>query len=244
MFERTLQDVVKGLRAQPTSDGRAEFAALVLQECKKELASTDGAIKSNAVLKVAHLRMLGYDDQNFGDDGTSFHVIETMALQPFKYKRIGYLAASSVLTPDSSVLLLATNSLKKELQSAEMYAVGLALGSTSNFTSRELARDLLPDVIAVATSSIKPYTRKRGTICLFRLCTRYPEGLREGAYDALRSRLDDPDQAVVTCAVNAVCELAKANPRNVLPLTPQLYQLLTSSGNNWLTIKVAKLYSS
>ena len=244
MFERTLQDVVKGLRAQPTSEGRSEFASQVLQECKKEMSSTDGAIKSNAVLKVAHLRMLGYDDRNFGDDNTSFHVIETMALQPFKQKRIGYLAASQLLTIDSPLLLLATNSLKKELQSSEVYAVGLALGSISNFASKGLARDLLPDVVSVATTALRPYARKRGTLCLYRLCTRYPEGLREGAYDALRSRLDDSDSAVVSCAVNAVCELAKANPRNVLPLTPQLYQLLTTSGNNWLTIKVVKLYSS
>ena len=30
----------------------------------------------------------------------------------------------------------------------------------------------------------------------------------------------------------------------MLPLTPQLFQLLTTSGNNWLTIKVVKLYAS
>lgn len=244
MFERTLQDVVRGLRSQPTSEGRSQFASLVLQECRKEAKATDGAIKSQAVLKIAHLRMLGYDNQNTGDDDTSFHVIETMALANFKYKRIGYLTAGQLLTSQSPVLLLATNSLKKELQANDVYIVGLALGSCSSFISKDMARDLLQDVISVTASSTKPYVRKRGTLCLYKMCLKFPEAINMGAFDSLRQRLDDSDSSVVSCAVNAICELAKVNPRNVLPLTPQLFALLTTSGNNWLTIKVVKLYAS
>ncbi|KAH9255457.1 hypothetical protein BASA81_006576 [Batrachochytrium salamandrivorans] len=244
MFERTLQDVVRGLRSQPTSEGRSQFASLVLQECRKEAKATDGAIKSQAVLKIAHLRMLGYDNQNTGDDDTSFHVIETMALPNFKYKRIGYLTAGQLLTSQSPVLLLATNSLKKELQANDVYIVGLALGSCSSFISKDMARDLLQDVISVTASSTKPYVRKRGTLCLYKMCLKFPEAINMGAFDSLRQRLDDSDSSVVSCAVNAICELAKVNPRNVLPLTPQLFALLTTSGNNWLTIKVVKLYAS
>jgi AP-3 complex subunit delta-1 len=239
---KSLQDIVKGLRAQPTAEGRNAYAAQALQECRTELASVDPALKANAASKVAHFRMLGYDDANLGDDDTSFHVIESMASAQFRYKRQGTLAAARLLSSNSRVLLLATNTLKKELKNPEPYVSGLALGAISCFVSRELARDLLPDVMQSLQSS-KPYVRKRAMLCLYRMCQAYPEGLHE-AYDAMRARLEDPDASVVGCAVNAVCELSRSNAKSVLPLTPQLFRLLTSSSNNWMLIKIVKLYSA
>ena len=47
---------------------------------------------------------------------------------------------------------------------------------------------------------------------------------------------------VVSATVNVVCELArKSNPRNYLPLAPQLFEILTTSSNNWMLIKIVKL---
>ena len=47
--------------------------------------------------------------------------------------------------------------------------------------------------------------------------------------------------AVVSAAVNVICELAAKNPQNYLPLAPQLFKLLTTSTNNWMIIKIIKL---
>jgi AP-3 complex subunit delta len=47
--------------------------------------------------------------------------------------------------------------------------------------------------------------------------------------------------AVVSSAVNVICELAAKNPQNYLPLAPQLFKLLTTSSNNWMVIKIIKL---
>lgn len=49
--------------------------------------------------------------------------------------------------------------------------------------------------------------------------------------------------AVVSAAVNVICELARKNPKNYLSLAPQLYKLLTTSSNNWMLIKIIKLVS-
>jgi AP-3 complex subunit delta len=43
--------------------------------------------------------------------------------------------------------------------------------------------------------------------------------------------------------VNVLCELARKNPRDYLPLAPQLFHLLTTSSNNWMLIKIIKLAS-
>lgn len=50
--------------------------------------------------------------------------------------------------------------------------------------------------------------------------------------------------AVVSGAVNVICELARKNPKNYLSLAPGLYNLLTNSTNNWMLIKIVKLASS
>lgn len=46
---------------------------------------------------------------------------------------------------------------------------------------------------------------------------------------------------MVCAAVNVICELARKNAKNYLPLAPQLYKLLTTSNNNWMLIKIIKL---
>ncbi len=43
--------------------------------------------------------------------------------------------------------------------------------------------------------------------------------------------------------MNVICELARKNAKNYLPLAPQLYKLLTASTNNWMLIKIIKLFA-
>lgn len=45
----------------------------------------------------------------------------------------------------------------------------------------------------------------------------------------------------MSSAVNVICELARKNAKNYLPLAPTLYKLLTTSNNNWMLIKIIKL---
>ena len=49
---------------------------------------------------------------------------------------------------------------------------------------------------------------------------------------------------VVSATVNVLCELVRHNPGEYLTLAPQLFQLLTTSSNNWMLIKIIKLVSS
>lgn len=51
----------------------------------------------------------------FGNDMSwaSFHVLEVMSSPKYHQKRIGYLGAIQTFRPDTEVLMLATNLLKK-----------------------------------------------------------------------------------------------------------------------------------
>ena len=57
MFERTLQDLIRGLRAHKASSKAQEdaFLAEALAEIKDELKGNDMALKAGAVLKVCYV---------------------------------------------------------------------------------------------------------------------------------------------------------------------------------------------
>ena len=72
---------------------------------------------------------------------------------------------------------------------------------------------------------------------------RYPEALR-AAFPRLREKLEDPDPGVQSAAVNVICELARKNPKNYLSLAPTFFKLMTTSTNNWMLIKIIKLFGA
>ncbi|KTG02873.1 hypothetical protein cypCar_00043237, partial [Cyprinus carpio] len=49
---------------------------------------------------------------------------------------------------------------------------------------------------------------------------------------------------VQSAAVNVICELARRNPKNYLSLAPLFFKLMTSSTNNWVLIKIIKLFGA
>ena len=56
--------------------------------------------------------------------------------------------------------------------------------------------------------------------------------------------MEDPDPGVQSAAVNVICELARKNPKNYLSLAPTFFKLMTSSTNNWMLIKIIKLFGA
>jgi AP-3 complex subunit delta len=117
-----------------------------------------------------------------------------------------------------------------------------------------LAMDLFSDLLPILNHS-KPLVRKKAVLVMYKIFLQYPDALRV-AFPRLREKLDDADicippsydktdrAAVVSATVNVICELARKNPKNYLPLAPQLFNLLTTSDNNWMVIKVIKLVHS
>jgi AP-3 complex subunit delta-1 len=57
MFERTLQDLIRGLRAHKASSRAQEesFLAEAMGEIKEELRGNDMALKAEAVLKMCYV---------------------------------------------------------------------------------------------------------------------------------------------------------------------------------------------
>ncbi|XP_041973571.1 AP-3 complex subunit delta isoform X2 [Aricia agestis] len=233
MFDKNLTDLVRGIRNN--KDNEAKYIAQCMEEIKVELRQDNIAVKANAVAKLTYLQMLGYDIS-----WAIFNVIEVMSSNKFTYKRIGYLAASQSFHADSELLMLTTNMIRKDLNAQNQYEAGLALSGLSCFISHDLARDLANDIMTLM-SSTKPYLRMKAVLMMYKVFLRYPEALRP-AFPKLKEKLEDPDPGVQSAAVNVVCELARKNPKNYLSLAPVFFKLMTTSTNNWMLIKIIKLF--
>ncbi|KAL1117189.1 hypothetical protein AAG570_004516 [Ranatra chinensis] len=235
MFDKNLTDLVRGIRNN--KDNEAKYIAQCIEEIKQELRQDNLAVKATAVAKLTYLQMLGYDMSWAG-----FNVIEVMSSSKFTYKRIGYLASSQSFHADTELLMLTTNMVRKDLNSQNQYDAGVALSALSCFISADLARDLANDIMTLLTST-KPYLRKKAVLMMYKVFLKFPEALRP-AFPRLKEKLEDPDSGVQSAAVNVVCELARKNPKNYLSLAPVFFKLMTTSSNNWMLIKIIKLFGA
>lgn len=69
-------------------------------------------------MKLIYLEMVGHDMS-----WASFHVLEVMSSPKYHQKRVGYLGAVQTFRPDTEVLMLATNLLKKACPHAALQTV-------------------------------------------------------------------------------------------------------------------------
>ena len=106
MFEKSLYDLIRGLRANKGNE--RGYILESLKECRQEAKSQDLDIKATAILKLIYLDMLGHDMS-----WASFHALEVMSSPKFRQKRVGYLAAVQSFRLDTDVLMLTTNLIKK-----------------------------------------------------------------------------------------------------------------------------------
>uniref|UniRef100_A0A2C9KBU6 AP-3 complex subunit delta domain-containing protein n=1 Tax=Biomphalaria glabrata TaxID=6526 RepID=A0A2C9KBU6_BIOGL len=235
VLDKNLQDLVRGIRNH--KENESKYIAECIDEIKQELKQENLAIKANAVNKLTYLQMLGYDIS-----WAAFNIIEVMSSTKFTFKRIGYLAAAQSFHEGTDVLMLTTNMIRKDMSSQNMYDSGVALNGLSCFITPDLARDLANDIMTLMTSS-RPYLRKKAVLIMYKVFLKFPEALRP-AFPRLKEKLEDPDPGVQSAAVNVICELARKNPQNYLSLAPLFFKLMTTSTNNWVLIKIIKLFSA
>ncbi|KAH9049511.1 Adaptor protein complex AP-3 delta subunit [Lactarius hengduanensis] len=232
MWERTLQDLIRGLRSNKKDE--AKFLAQAVDEIRQEIKSKDMELKAGAVLKLTYLEMLGHDMS-----WASFHVVEVMSSPKYHLKTVGYLAATQSFGPETDVLMLTTNLLKKDLTSSPN-DIAVGLNGLSNTVSPDLARDLSNDVVTMLSHS-RPHIRKRAVIAVYKALIKYPEAA-PFALTRLKEKLEDQDLGVVAATINVLCELVRREPIEYLSLAPQLFRLMTTSSNNWMLIKLIKLF--
>ncbi|KAL8286990.1 hypothetical protein RQP46_003996 [Phenoliferia psychrophenolica] len=257
MFEQDVAGLIKALRANKNDEGRVIEAAL--NETRKEIKSKDIEVKAAAVLKLVYLEMLGHSIAF-----ASFAIVECMSSTKYHIKSVGYLAASQCFDKETEVAVLVVNLVKKDLLSppTPLFSTSPStltvahllstLSSVALLLTPSLARDLAPDLLSMLSHS-RPQVRKQTVLVMWRVCRAWPGVVELGTgreergedpwLERLRERLGDDDPGVVSATVNLICELARKDPGPYLPLAPELFGLLQSSTNNWMLIKIIKLFA-
>ncbi|PGH18752.1 hypothetical protein AJ79_00165 [Helicocarpus griseus UAMH5409] len=236
-FEKSLYDLIRGLRNHKGDE--VEYIQNSIKECRVEVKSQDMDKKATALLKLIYLEMFGYDMS-----WAAFNVLEVMSSAKYPQKRVGYLGAVQSFRPDTEVLMLATNLLKKDMVSPLVPTMSLPLLTLPHIISPSLALSLLSDVLPRLSHS-HPAVRKKSVVNLYRLSLIYPEAFRI-AWPKIKERLmdEEEDSSVTAAVINVVCELGWRRPQDFLPLAPRLFELLVDGGNNWMAIKIIKLFAT
>lgn len=179
----------------------------------------------------------------------AFQVIECMSCPRFHIKQVGYLAASQSFTQENQVLLLTNNLIKKDLsQNSAKQPVALlqTLGTlpTVLTSSAQLAQDLEPDLVRQLSHS-RPSVRRAAVLVLGSVWRTSAAPSDAAVIERLGDKLLDEDPSVVNATVNVMLELARATPDRdpFLRLAPECFELLTTSSNNWMLIKIVKLFA-
>ncbi|XP_044466520.1 AP-3 complex subunit delta-like [Mangifera indica] len=235
LFQRNLDDLIKGFRQHQVKE--SVFISKALEEIRREIKSTDLLTKSTALQKLSYLNSLHGTDMSFA----SFQAIEVMSSPQFLHKRIGYNAVTQSFHENTPVMLLITNQLRKDLNSHNQYEVSLALECLSRIGNIDLCRDLTPEVFTLLSSS-KAFVKKKAIAVVLRIFEKYPDAVRV-CFKRLVENLESSDPVIVSAVIGVFCELSSKDPRSYLPLAPEFYKILVDSKNNWLLIKVVKIFA-
>ncbi|KAI0675734.1 gamma-adaptin [Trametes maxima] len=224
-----LKALIKGIRACKTV---ADERALIKQESAAIRASfreEDSYARHNNVAKLLYIHMLGFD-AHFGQ----IECLKLVASPRFGDKRLGYLGIMLLLDESQEVLTLVTNSLKNDMNHANMYAVGLALCTFADIASEEMSRDLANEIEKLLGSS-NTYIRKKAALCALRVVRKVPD-LADHFVAKAKNLLADRNHGVLLTAITLVTELCTIDPacleefRNAVPLLVRHLKSLVTTG--------------
>ncbi|CAI9787221.1 unnamed protein product [Fraxinus pennsylvanica] len=236
LFQRSLDDLIKVIRLC-LPGGEAAFIAKFVDEIRREIKSTDSQTKATALQKLTYLHSLHGVDMSWA----AFPTVELSSSAMHSHKRLALLSASLSFNPTTDVILLLTHQLRKDFSSSNPHDVSLALSTLSSISTPDLSRDLTPELFILLNSS-KNFVKIKAIAAILRVFEQYPEAVRV-CFKRIVENLESSDMGVLSAAVGLFCELTVREPRSYLPLAPEFYKILLDSKNNWVLIKILKIFA-
>nr|PVC53096.1 gamma adaptin [Theileria orientalis] len=159
----SVKDLIRNIRGSKTA---SEERSVLAKECAKirsSLNSDSLTSRRRNISKLLFINLLGHPT-NFGQ----VECIKLIASSKFYDKRTGYLALNLLLNEDSEVLMLATNSIKIDLNDPNPYVREMALRALANVGTNEMLRELQYEIEANMAHNV-PNIRKKATVCTVRM---------------------------------------------------------------------------
>ncbi len=147
-----------------------------------------------------------------------------MSAPSYTEKRIGYLGLSQLLDESSDILMLVTNSIKRDLNAKESYIVALGLTAIAEVSTAEMCRELYPDVKKLMKSN-SPYIRQRACLAAVRTIKNIPDTI-EDFMEIIAELIKDQSQSVLMACVTLMNEICKVDPLFVKQFRKHLASLI------------------
>lgn len=200
-----LRDLIRAVRSCKTA---AEERGVISTECamiRTAIKEEDEANRHRNVAKLMYIHMLGYPT-HFGQ----MECLKLISAPGFPEKRIGYLALTLLLTEQTELLTLVTNSLQLDLGNSNQYIQSLSLIAIGNMATQDMARDLSSDVEKLLKSN-NSYLRKKAALATIRLIRKEPD-LIDHMSERIVALLKDRTHGVLLTGMQLMIEVLEIRP--------------------------------
>ncbi|OLQ18503.1 Adaptin N terminal region family protein [Cryptosporidium hominis] len=220
-----LRELIRQVRNCKTA---AEERSIISKECAHIRAlfkEDENQYRQRNIAKLLFIHMLGYPSQ-FGQ----VECLKLIASNKFCEKRIGYLAICQLLDEDSEILLLATNSIKNDLNHSNQYINGLALSAIGNTAPKEMCRAVFREVSELLLVG-NPFIKKRALLASVHIIRVLEDAEIESFINCIPSLLEDKHHGVLLGTCHMINSIIQYHPENIEalgPFVPLLVKILNT----------------
>ena len=197
-----IRQLIKRVRACRTAEEERSVINKESAEIRNLSKDPNAPHKARNLCKAIYMQMMGYQ--------TSFmqmSCINLLASQDFTEKRIAYSALPLVIDSTSQVLLLATSTIKKDLQNRDNPEIqALALNAVGDVCTPDMCREISMEVANIIQNSEDSNVKKRAACAGVVIIKNCPEMI-DSYIDKIPLLLEDRTHSVCLSGIYLVLEM-------------------------------------
>ena len=202
-----IRQLIKRVRACRTAEEERSVINKESAEIRNLSKDPNAPYKARNLCKAIYMQMMGYQ--------TSFmqmSCINLLASPDFTEKRIAYSALSLVIDSTSQVLLLATSTIKKDLQNKDNPDIqALALNAVGDVCTPDMCREISMEVANLIQNAEDSNVKKKAACAAVVIIKNCPETI-DSYVDKIPSLLEDRTHSVCLSGIYLVLEMINKNP--------------------------------
>lgn len=202
-----IRQLIKRVRACRTAEEERSVINKESAEIRNLSKDPNAPNKARNLCKAIYMQMMGYQ--------TSFmqmSCINLLASSDFTEKRIAYSALPLVIDSTSQVLLLATSTIKKDLQNRDNPEIqALALNAVGDVCTPDMCREISMEVANIIQNSEDANVKKRAACAGVYIIKNCPEMI-DSYIDKIPLLLEDRTHSVCLCGIYLVLEMISIKP--------------------------------
>ena len=202
-----IRQLIKRVRACRTAEEERSVINKESAEIRNLSKDPNAPNKARNLCKAIYMQMMGYQ--------TSFmqmSCINLLASPDFTEKRIAYSALPLVIDSTSQVLLLATSTIKKDLQNKDNPDVqALALNAVGDVCTPDMCREISMEVANLIQNAEDSNVKKKAACAAVVIIKNCPETI-DSYIDKIPSLLEDRTHSVCLSGIYLVLEMINKKP--------------------------------